>query len=417
MCIDTRPSQPLSDRKDAGNPRTTAKKLAAHFEHVETVDVTNETDDDVSVSSYTESNKSTTSGDGSNRQRRRRPRRHVPTTNRQPSDKSILSNQYPSDSCATTIPMLSVLDIIPSSFTDMYPAEVFHRFPPQLPHQPYYSSGQGLFTSFGIADLYLRRPSFTHRDLTDWEKNDLRALCMVTELKPEWLPDLPVASDPQSFTQIVPILKEEHFRIIVLPLTADNQTIVDTLSGSDLYVEFGFSVNHRVRLARETINICLSHRQNNAALTKPEWRRVIDNYLLGLACEAQGRVEFKKALTARVLHKQEQQLAKCRGNLLKRVLLDRARSSTSASPSSTGVSSSATAFLSRKTSSTSEFVQNYEPSTSTSSSHTSGISSSIAIPPMNISVSRPEQKIIWREVQVRLYARLGLDWEPSELAF
>ncbi|KAK9429265.1 hypothetical protein V1505DRAFT_174391 [Lipomyces doorenjongii] len=483
MGIDQRASFTLRDRgqsrQAANNFPQTSAKLAAHFEHVETVDLIHESDD--TLSNFTASTKSTTNAHAASIARYRHP--DYASAADGLSDTSFLSRQVSPvpDSSGATIPVLSVLDIIPSSFEDMYPPEVLLLFPPQ-PLQHYslcqslstssssnsnYSFGEGLFSSFGIADLYLRRPSFTLRDLIDWEKNDLRSLCIVTELKPEWLPDelTPTASNLQSPTQIIPPLREEHFRIIVLPLYADDETIVYTLAGSDLYVEFGFSMNHRIRLARETINICLHHRRDKTVLTKPEWRRVIDNYLLALGCEAQGSVEFKKAIMIRALRKQEQQLAKRRGNLLKRVLLNRASSSAGLPPSRTSMPSSgpgtgtavmtkmtppsllaglpsssaglqaATAFLSRTTKSTTEFFQSLAPKVSTSASPETvpesssmqqnprqpmipGFSSSVISPPVNPSalVSRAEQKVIWREVQVLLYTRLGLDWEPTELA-
>ncbi|KAK9327977.1 hypothetical protein V1520DRAFT_15788 [Lipomyces starkeyi] len=475
------PHQRGQSRQAANNLPQTSAKLAAHFEHVETVDLLQESDD--SLSNITVSTKSTTNVHAASIARYRQ--RDNATAADGLSDTSFLSRQVSPapDSPGATIPVLSVLDVIPSSFDDMYSPEVLLLFPPQLLHHYHqhqsqsassgshsnYSFGEGLFSSFGIADLYLRRPSFTRRDLIDWEKNDLRSLCIVTELKPEWLPaeptPTPTASNLQSPTQIIPPLREEHFRIIVLPLYADDETIVYTLAGSDLYVEFGFSMNHRVRLARETINICLRHRRDKTVLTKPEWRRVIDNYLLALGCEAQGRVEFKKAITIRALRKQEQQLAKRTGNLLKRVLLNRASSSAGLLPSRTSMSSSgrdtgitamtkmtppsllaglpssstglqaATSFLSRTTKSTTEFFQNLGPKVLTSASSETvpesssiqpnprqptmpGLSSSVTSPPVNPSVlvSRAEQKVIWREVQIRLYTRLGLDWEPTELA-
>ncbi|KAK9322233.1 hypothetical protein V1517DRAFT_308221 [Lipomyces orientalis] len=469
-------------RPATNSPPSAAPKPAAHFEHVETVDLHRSKSDDSLYSLLTASTKSTTIAHASSLTRLRH-RDLAPVADGLSDVASTgsrcLSRQTSTDSSGATIPILSVLDVIPSSFDDIYPPEVLLLFPPQPPHHsyPYHSrhawsssssnhvSDEGLFSSFGIADLYLRRPSFTRRDLIDWELNDLRSLCIVAELKPDWLPDAPTptASNRQLLAQAVPLLREENFRLILLPLSADDATIIDTLVNSDLYVEFGFSMNHRARLARETIDICLRSRHDKSGLTKPEWRRLIDNYLLALGCEAQGRVDFKKAVMNRALRNREQQLAKGRGNLLKRVLLNRATSSTgvlpsrasgpvtataalktkmtpsslSASTSSSPSLQAATAFLSRTTKSTTEFFQNLGPKASLSSSpETVAASSSsqqipqhviipnfsstaTSSPPANSSilVSRAEQKLIWREVQILLYTRLGLDWEPTELAF
>ncbi|KAK9244519.1 hypothetical protein V1506DRAFT_541308 [Lipomyces tetrasporus] len=295
-------------RSAANSPPSATPKPAAHFEHVETVDLPRNKSDDSLYSLFTASTKSTTIAHASSITRLRAPVADGLSDVASTGSRS-LSRQTSSDSSGATIPILSVLDIIPSSFDDIYPSEVLLLFPPQPPHHsyPYHSrhassssssnhaSDEGLFSSFGIADLYLRRPSFTRRDLIDWELNDLRSLCIVTELKPDWIPDAqtPTASNHQLLTQAVPVLREENFRIVLLPLSADEATITDTLANSDLYIEFGFSMNHRVRLARETIDICLRNRSDKSVLTKPEWRRLIDNYLLALGCEAQGRVDFK----------------------------------------------------------------------------------------------------------------------------
>lgn len=217
-------------------------------------------------------------------------------------DSLLRSFRNRSGSSSPSQPRLSVLDIIPNSFADYYPPELFMLFPPTARAAAHvrsrstdnthslYPSDEGLFSSFGIADLYLRRPSFSYRDLVDWERNDLRSLCFLPDLRPDTLPawwpaDSPVSADSP------PLLREEGFHIVVLPLNATDDAIVETLANSDIYLEFAFSQAHRQRLARQTIDLCLRNRLS--VLTKPEWRRLIDNYLLALGCEAQARVDFQ----------------------------------------------------------------------------------------------------------------------------
>ncbi|KAK7206929.1 hypothetical protein BZA70DRAFT_309721 [Myxozyma melibiosi] len=321
------------------------------------------------------------------------------------------------------------------------PPELFSLFPPE---PPLYLSSSSLpdcgllLSSFGLADLYLRRPSFTYRPLVDWERNDLRSLCFLPALSPDILPQWYTPDDDLSLTP--PPLREDAFHITVLPLTADDETIVDKLASSDLYLEFDFSPTHRRRLARETIDLCLPHRTE--VLSKPEWRRVIDNYLLALGCEAQCRVDFQRAIIHRAVRKHEQQLARGRSNLLKRALVTRAAATTSglsppsptflfhfdSPPPSPPQPDSQQSFISRTTK---DFFQTLTNSPSSSSSppptmspptHQIPIQFRPTIPasstiPLPISVPKSEQKVIWREVQVHLYSKLGLDWDPTELAF
>ncbi|KAK9464451.1 hypothetical protein V1512DRAFT_268257 [Lipomyces arxii] len=334
----------------------TMAKVAAKFEHVETVDLNHGYDNDSSLSNHS-----------TNTTRQLQLSRH-----------STLNTQ---------VPTLSVLDVIPCSFDLMYLPEVFLRFPPQPPHQFYPSHSrtpscfgdEGLFSSMGIADLYLRRPSFTKRALVDWEKNDLRSLCIVSELKPEW--------------PVPPLLKEENFKVVLLPLDSTEDQVATILASSDIYVEAEFSFDHRIRTARETVRIC---GRKSQILTLPEWRRLIDNYLLALGCEAQARLDYAKALAALVARKEQAKASTVQSNLLRRVLLNRTSSTRRAVTQAPQPETGMPGLLSR----TNSFFQ------------TLNIKKPVP-PPISIT----EQKALWREVQLLLYARLGLHWEPTEFSF
>ncbi|KAK9460911.1 uncharacterized protein V1516DRAFT_674468 [Lipomyces oligophaga] len=339
---------------------------------------------------------------------------------------------------------LSVLDVVPSLFTEYYPAEVFRRFPPRPPRSPPAPSAafvstvtpttasvtnsnamsairsrarsrtrsppphpstsveEGFLAGFGLAHLYYIRPSFTHRALVDWEKNDLRSLCIVPDLHVEWQPYL--NDDGKSAR-----LREDGFVLRVLPTRTNVDEIVDCLVNSDLYREHNISPTQRERFVRDTVKLCSANRNSNDGqleLTKQEWRRIIDIYLLLLGCEAQAQADFERALKYRAALRQKQKqplttdksserstdqasqtLASIRGrreNLVKRTLVSRAVST--------------------------------PPSVSSSSSSSSPSSPSITISDAKQIVTIGEQKQIWHDIQILLYSRLGLDWVPTELA-
>ncbi|KAK9480615.1 hypothetical protein V1514DRAFT_324942 [Lipomyces japonicus] len=352
-------------------PRQQAKNASAHIKHIETVQLVSTTGRLSMIASTDSSTDALAPDTGSDR------------SSLSPRS-TMINSQYPP----------SVLDVIPLSFHEYYSDEVFEKFPPE---ESLFKPSDGVLSSFGLVDLYLRRPSFTHRDVVNWELNDLRSLCILHDPIPE-RPDI------FSFN-----LKEDRFEARIIPLTFTPEQIAAGLALSDLYKESEFTAFHRAELAYQTIQLCDPREiaPNYRPLTKQEWRRIIDYYLLALGCETQARLDFHAALASRVYKKLD------KSNLLKRVLLNRAVSSnanktrndvnrlvpnnSTPSPSKTNLG----AILARTTGSI--FGSLNKPDKQ-------------SVNPAQV-VPRSEQKILWREVQLSVYKRLGLAWEPSELRF
>ncbi|KAA8915701.1 hypothetical protein TRICI_002144 [Trichomonascus ciferrii] len=221
----------------------------------------------------------------------------------------------------------------------------------------------------------LGRPLFTERALVDWTLNDIRSLLIVDRLRPEW-------------KGRVPTICERGYRVMHLPLDATNNQIIHTLVSSDMYKEHDFDYSFLYQTAQYTVNAARQRQQQqhemfsmegNKPLTKPEWRNIIENYLLNLACEAQCRIDYKKTCSYLKKKKQEQHVTK---------------------PSSPPLNSSNTSPLLKKALLTSSSTSPDFPS---------------YLRPSKPSLSRQEKQQVWVQVQTKLYRRLGLDWEADDL--
>jgi STD1/MTH1 len=268
--------------------------------------------------------------------------------------------------------VLPLSKVVPTDFSDMYGFDVLC--------DPKCLSALG-------------RPLFTQRDLIDWNLNDLRSLLIVDSLKPQWGNQLP-------------LIAEKGYRLVYLPLDAGDEEIIETLISSDIYKEHNFDEKFLRQTARYTVEAARqraasrsppSSRSSSSTslsssysspsspvfsldshgrlpLTKPEWRNIIENYLLNLGCEAQCRMDYKKACV--ILKKQKQQQLDTNHHsstsLLKKALL----TSSSTSP---------------------DFPSYLKPQLS--SKH---------------SLTRSEKQTVWVAVQKKLYERLGLDWEADD---
>ncbi|KAH3674337.1 hypothetical protein WICMUC_003363 [Wickerhamomyces mucosus] len=227
--------------------------------------------------------------------------------------------------------------------------------------QIYLTLQQALPTSF--EDIYLPellsdpnmlidgRPSFTKRPLIDWDLNDIRSLLIVSELKPEWNFQIPIIYSPQGF-------KMEY-----LPLNSNDELIIKTLVSSDIYKESKFDMEFRIQTAKYTVYTARTkHAQLNKyqpgqqpVLSKPEWRNIIENFMLNLAVESQCRYEFKKHIS------DLKSLSKISGsrdnNLLKKALLKDNQ--------------------------------------------------------IQAKLTKEQKFQVWKNIQSSLYNRLGLDWKPD----
>lgn len=259
--------------------------------------------------------------------------------------------------------VLPLATVVPNDFSDMYGDDVV-------------SDSRNLNA--------LGRPLFTQRDLIDWNLNDLRSLLVVERLKPQWNGELP-------------LIAEKGYRMILLPLDSSDEEIIDTLVRSDIYKEHNFDEKFLRQTAKYTVEAArqrpsppsslssspssllgspvFDFDQKRPALTKPQWRNIIENYLLNLGCEAQCRLDYKKACV--ILKKQKQQQMELNNNgsnsLLKKALL----TSSSTSPDFPSYFKA--------------HLHNGKPG-----------------------LSRSEKQTVWVSVQKKLYDRLGLDWEADD---
>lgn len=158
----------------------------------------------------------------------------------------------------TSIKHISLQDALPRDFSDMYAPEVVND-PSVL--------------------LASGRPIFTQRELIDWTKNDIRSLLIVCSKPDHGM--LPISTP--------------GFRYMYLPLDSTDEEIIATLVQSDLYREHGFDPSFLRQTAQYTVEAARMRADNAKVLTKPQWRNIIENYLLNLGCEAQCRADFKRA--------------------------------------------------------------------------------------------------------------------------
>lgn len=247
------------------------------------------------------------------------------------------STAYSQPSVGPQTPCVSLQAVLPTDFSLYYPPLVFSD-----PSISLNADG---------------RPLFTQRDLIDWRLNDLRLLLIMDTIPAEWerLSELPVVIEVSEDKRLMMAL-----RIQYLPLDASNDWIVKVLVESDIYRESNFSTSFRVQTASYSLQAArLKHAQDHpdgkVFLTRPEWRNVIENFLLNLAVESQCRYEFKRVCSR--LLKERRGLVRATDGLLRRALLND--------------------------------------------------------PGKRTKASREERQEIWCRIQTSVYQRLGLDWQPD----
>lgn len=295
-----------------------------------------------------------------------------PRNNFQP----LCKRPSPSISAKSYPKYITLKNVLPATFTDMYTPEIL---------------SSTTLTTEG-------RPSFTQRDIIDWSKNDIRSLLILEAPLPEW-----------KSSSFLPQIIESGYRIQILPFDASDSEIIETLVSSDLYKEHKFEKHFLVQTAEYTVKAARErqaqthlqqqqklHPQNgqqprkeslkhsHMPFTKPEWRNVIENYLLNLACEAQCRVNFQQSCSD--LKRQKLMMIEAINN-------DETRRS---SPKSCSPLLKKAILTSLSTS----------PKYNVSASSNSKIKASL---------TRFEKQQIWVNVQSNLYKRLGLNWLPDEL--
>lgn len=263
--------------------------------------------------------------------------------------------------------VITLEDALPKFFYDMYYPEIVMNPQNLLPNG---------------------RPKFTKRELLDWDLNDIRSLLIIEKVKPEWGTHLPVIhfgsalDTTYRYSEVPP-----QFKIQLLPLNSPDEIIIDILVNSDIYKEAQLDFQFKLTSARYTVAAARRRHRELAGvdspvmhLSKPEWRNIIENYLLNLAVEAQCRFDFKNsclefkkwklhtASSPAVPLKQET-------SLLRRALLRNTRLKYTGEQERQSISSSKN----------------------------------------KISISKEEKNILWVQCQSKVYQRLGLDWTPDSI--
>lgn len=267
---------------------------------------------------------------------------------------------------------ISIHTLIPTDFRTYYTSEVL---------QTHELTAQG-------------RPSFTERPLIDWRLNDLRSLLIF---------DLPLPAQLRDAE-----LREPGFRVHVIPRDLPDDQMVTALANTSLYQEFNFSMEFKMQTAYYTLLAVRERIGQNVALTRPQWRNVVENYLLNLGCEAQCRLDFR-TLYYKLLDRkreqvqQQQQQQQQDGSDAKHHSRQRRRSS----------SSTLSTNLLRKailTNITTEFrnrdcceIQLYPQNPRSGSNN------------HDVKLTQLEKQEIWVFCQASLYKFLGLNWKPDEL--
>lgn len=125
----------------------------------------------------------------------------------------------------------------------------------------------------------LGRPKFTDRNLIDWGLNDIRSLLFRPRDSANW-----------------PEIREAGFHITSLPLDAPDCALVEVLASSDLFKEHRWlTANVRREVARCIVRATRVD-AGSGCLTLPQWRHMIEEYMLNLACQVQCRSDYRKAL-------------------------------------------------------------------------------------------------------------------------
>ncbi|KOG96559.1 Std1p [Saccharomyces eubayanus] len=274
---------------------------------------------------------------------------------------------------------ITLEDALPKTFYDMYSPEVLMSDPANI--------------------LYNGRPKFTKRELLDWDLNDIRSLLIVERLRPEWGSRLPsVITSGINFPQ---------FRLQLLPLCSSDEFIIATLVNSDLYIEANLdrdfkltSAKYTVASARKRHEEIIGYKETIMHLSKPEWRNIIENYLLNVAVEAQCRYDFKQK---RSEYKKWKQL----NSNLKRPDMPPPSLIPPGFHAHEHISSGS---LLKKALMKNLQLKNYKNDTKTLGA---GTQKNVV---NKVSLTKEERAGIWLQCQTQVYQRLGLDWTPDGMS-
>ncbi|SSD61052.1 related to Protein STD1 [Saccharomycodes ludwigii] len=287
--------------------------------------------------------------------------------------------------------LISLQEALPQSFVDMYFPEVLMD-PSNL-----LSNG---------------RPKFTKRELLDWDLNDIRSLLIVDKLRPEWGNQKPIIDFPVGSNGVAANKQFPNFSITVLPLDSPDEVIISTLVQSDLYIEHNLDIEFKLMSAKYTVQAARKRHESlrNGVkepimyLSKPEWRNIIENYLLNIAVEAQCRFDFKKTCNEYKKWKIERNNSVLhRPDMPPPSFIPQAGNKKSAGSNNGTCSLLKRALLKNSLKRGSMDL----PQTNTNNNMNMNVN--------KVSLTKEEKGMIWHQVQTDVYQRLGLDWKPDNM--
>ncbi|EJS41756.1 std1p [Saccharomyces arboricola H-6] len=271
---------------------------------------------------------------------------------------------------------ITLEDALPKTFYDMYSPEVLMSDPASI--------------------LYNGRPKFTKRELLDWDLNDIRSLLIVEQLRPEWGSQLP--------TVVTCGVNLPQFRLQLLPLCSSDEFITATLVNSDLYIEANLDRNFKLTSAKYTVASARKRHEEMTGfsepimrLSKPEWRNIIENYLLNVAVEAQCRYDFKQK-------RSEYKRWKLVNSNLKRP--DMPPPSIIPHGFQAHDYSNSGGLLKKA------LMKNFQIKNFKNDAKTLGAGTQKNVV-NKVSLTSEERAAIWLQCQTQVYQRLGLDWKPD----
>lgn len=333
------------------------------------------------------------------------------------TDSSISASSFSSSSnnhyTTKFVTEISLEDALPKTFYDMYQPEILMSNPSNLFHNG--------------------RPKFTKRELMDWDLNDIRSLLIIENLRPEWGNQLPKVILNNSSMNDYPVLPT--FRFQLLPLYSSDTFIIETLVNSDLYLEANLDYEFQLTSAKYTVAAARKrHEQVNTGgtgavmnLTKPEWRNIIENYLLNIAVEAQCRFDFKQRCSEYKKWKQQQLLSENSMINLKKPdmpppsFIPLGPTCSNESTSTNNSTSSNSTSLLKKTlmknlqlkNSKNKNSDNMQTNENMNNNKNNNIPNSALNKNGKIVLNKEEKAGIWSHCQANVYKRLGLNWKPD----
>ncbi|CAI4058746.1 Mth1p SKDI_04G4890 [Saccharomyces kudriavzevii IFO 1802] len=297
------------------------------------------------------------------------------TVHTQLTNESAFSD-FPNQKLVTRI---SLDDALPKTFYDMYSPDILLADPSNI--------------------LCNGRPKFTKRELLDWDLNDIRSLLIVEKSRPEWGNQLP---------EVITVGNNmPQFRLQLLPLYSSDEAIIATLVHSDLYMEANLDYEFKLTSAKYTVATARKRHEHiigrNEAimnLSKPEWRNIIENYLLNIAVEAQCRFDFKQRCSEYKKWKLQQSNLK-KPDMPPPSLIPRRNSTETKS-------------LLKKA-----LLKNFQlknPNNDLDELMMRPGTASNQQGKNKVSLSKEEKATIWSQCQAQVYQRLGLDWQPDSVS-